>query len=153
MLAMGGRMEGKMQLYRTEASDPKTNAQRNLCGKTHYVDDDTLRWHHSRVLSARPMDGGLLFGIVTSDALNFDNTRRGFRYVIFDLFGTVLDRPDLEHAFTSSEKATKAMWAVANAIDAKAVTLAAIEKAANDYAHEMYELRETVERIAAAKVA
>lgn len=31
-------------LYRNEASDPRDNAQRNLSGRTHYVDDDTLRW-------------------------------------------------------------------------------------------------------------
>lgn len=41
-----------MNLYRNESSDAKTNAQRNLCGRTHYVDEDTLRWHKSRVLDA-----------------------------------------------------------------------------------------------------
>ncbi|KAH2035914.1 hypothetical protein KXW51_006159, partial [Aspergillus fumigatus] len=75
-------------LFRTESHDPKTNAQRNLCGRTHYVDDDNLRFHKSRVISARVVDNGLLFAIVTSDALDFENRKRGFRYVIFDVFGT-----------------------------------------------------------------
>lgn len=133
-----------MRLYQIESSDPKCNAQRNLCGRTHYVDDDTLRWHKSRVMLTRVIDGGLLFAIVTSDALDMNNTKRGFRYVIFDIFGTVLDRPKLENAFHTSDKATKAMWTAANAINAKAATLAAIERQAASYAKEMAELAQQV---------
>jgi hypothetical protein len=133
-----------MQLYRNEGSIPKFNAQRNLMGRTHYVDDDTLRWHKSRVLSARCTDGGLLFAILTSDALDMHNTKRGYRYMIFDLFGTVLSRVDLENAFTSSARAEKAMWDELNKIDAVAVTLAAIEVSQENYAKEMQRLRETV---------
>ena len=84
-----------MNLYRDESSYPKANAQLNLCGRTHYVDDDTLRWHKSRVISTHVTDGGLLFAIVTSDALDMDNKRRGFRYVVFGLFGNVLARTEL----------------------------------------------------------
>lgn len=137
-----------MRLYRNESSNPKWNAQRNLCGRTHYVDDDTLRFHKSRVLVARHTDGGLLFAIVTSDAADMNNTKRVFRYVVFDIFGTVLDRKRLEDGYSSSERATKAMRESLNAMDAKAVTLEAIERSANDYAHEMYEMRETVEKLA-----
>lgn len=93
-------------LYRQESSDPKSNAQRNLAGRTHYVDDDTLRFHKSHVLSAQHHDDGLLFSIVTSDALNMHNTRRGFHYVIFDLFGHVVKRVDLEHSFKSHQAAS-----------------------------------------------
>ena len=31
-----------------------------MCGRTHYVDDETLHWHKSRVLSSRCTDNGLL---------------------------------------------------------------------------------------------
>ncbi len=37
-----------MNLYRSESNNPKWNAQSNLSGRTHYVDEDTLRWHKSR---------------------------------------------------------------------------------------------------------
>jgi hypothetical protein len=60
----------------------------NLCGRTHYVDQDTLRWHKSKIISSHVVDGGLLFAIVTSDALDMQNTKRGFRYVIFDVAHT-----------------------------------------------------------------
>lgn len=131
-------------LYRNESSNPKWNAQRNLAGRTHYVDDDTLRFHKSRVLSARHTDEGLLFAIVTSDALDHDNRKRGFRYVIFDLFGHTVDRPDLEYAYTTSQRATQGMWDALNKIDAKALTLVAIEREELAQFAEMNTLRATV---------
>ena len=138
-----------MNLYRNESSDPRSNAQRNLCGRTHYVDDDTLRWHKSRVLSARCTDNGLLFAITTSDALDMNNTTRGFRFVIFDVFGNVLARTKIEETFKRHEQASKAMWAELNAIDAKAVTLRAIDRAEKAYAGEMEQLRGAVHALAA----
>lgn len=90
-----------------ESSDPKINAQRNLRGKTHYVDDDTLRWHKSRVCSAHTLHGGLLYRIICSDALDMNNTTRGFRAVVFDVFGTTVDRPTLEEASKTSQAALK----------------------------------------------
>lgn len=117
-----------MELYREQGSNPKYHAQRNLQGRTHYVDDDTLRFHKSRVLSARIVDGGLLFAIVTSDALDYNNTKRGYRYVVFDVFGKVLSRVDLEDAFKTAAAATKAMWKYLDTIDATAHTLKAIEE-------------------------
>lgn len=136
-----------MQLYSNQSSHPVTNAQRNLCGRTHYVDPDTLRFHKSRIISARHTDQGLLFAIVTSDALDHENMRRGFRFVIFDLFGTVLERTSIEGAFRRSEQATKAMWDAVNAIDAKAVTLAAIDRQAKRHAEEMADLAGKVSKL------
>ena len=101
LAAMGARLFGN------ESMDAKRNAQRNLEGRTHYVDDDTLRWHKSRVLEARTIENGLLFEIVTSDALDMNNTKRGFRGVVFDVFGTSVYRPDLEGAFATKRAAVK----------------------------------------------
>jgi hypothetical protein len=137
-----------VSLYRSESSNPKWNAQRNLCGRTHYVDDETLHWHKSRVLSSRCTDNGLLFAIVTSDALDMNNTKRGFRFVIFDVFGTVLERPNLEGAFRTAAQATKAMWAALNAIDAHKVTQVGAENAEKHFKQEMDELRGTVAALA-----
>jgi hypothetical protein len=137
-------------LYRSESSDPKSNAQRNLSGRTHYVDDDTLRFHKSRVLSARPIDGGLLFAIVTSDAKDHQGRTRGFRYVIFDLFGNLVERNpaalDMEW-FKNSEKALKAMWAAVNAMDAVAITQTAMERAKKQHADEMYRVTRDISEL------
>ncbi len=134
-------------LYRNESSDPKTNAQRNLVGRTHYVDDDTLRFHKSRVISARHVDNGLLFAIVTSDAKDMNNTQRGFRYVIFDVFGNCLDRK-ADEWFRTSEQATKAMWTAINALDAIETTRNAIVRAERSHTMEMERLRVQVDAIA-----
>src|SRR6478736_418130 len=112
-------------LYRQESSYPKNNAQRNLQGRTHYVDDDTLRGFYSRIISARHVDNGLLFAIVTSDAIDHENRKRGFRYVIFDIFGNVVERNPASldrEFFRTSDKATKAMWDALNKIDPLEVT-------------------------------
>ena len=136
-----------MNLYRSESSDPKTNAQRNLCGRTHYVDEDTLRFHKSRVLSAGITDQGLLFWIVTSDALTPDGRRRGFRYVIFDVFGTVLARPDTKDAWKSHASARKAMRKALDSIDAVKVTFEAIERHRAATEREMVDLSARVDAI------
>jgi len=136
-----------MNFYRNEVSDPRTNAQRNLCGRTHYVDDDTLRWHKSRVLRARATSDGLLFWIITSDALDCNNTRRGFRYVVFDVFGNTLARPDLEHAFRTHAKCEKEMWEVMNAINTVEVTEKAIEQAERYHDEEMERMRQALAKI------
>lgn len=142
-------------LYRNEGSDPKYNAQRNLSGRTHYVDDDTLRWHKSRIISARAVDNGLLFAIVTSDALDMNNTRRGFRFVIFDLFGNVIERTSIDSdkatgdpgPYRTSAAAAKAMWAKLNEFDARAITDSAIKREIASHAREMEYLREQIEKI------
>lgn len=129
-------------LYRNESSYPKVNAQRNLCGRTHYVDDDTLRFHKSRILSTHITDNGLLFALVESMSLDMNHTKRGYRYVIFDVFGTVVDgtRVELKDAFKSSKAATKAMWAALNGLDARKITTDAIASADRHHAMEMQQL-------------
>jgi hypothetical protein len=134
-----------MQLYQDHSSYPKQNAQRNLMGRTHYVDDDTLRFHHSRVLSAHVLYEGLLFAIITKDAADYENNTRKYRYAIFDLFGTVIDRPSLADMFSTRNQASKAMWAVIDGLDAKAITLAGIENAEKWHKYKMDELRYHIE--------
>ena len=134
-------------LFKNESGYPLVNAQRNLMGRTHYVDPDTLRFHKSRVLAARVIDQGLLFAIITSDALDYQNSKRGFRYVVFDLFGNVVARPDLEHSYSKRAAADNAMWAAVNALDAKAITREGIAKAEKHHASEMRDLRETLAKL------
>lgn len=138
-----------MNLYRNESSTPKWNAQRNLQGRTHYVDDDTLRFHKSRVLSAQHTDNGLLFAIVTSDSLNYEGTKRGFRFVIFDVFGTIIERTEIEAAYRTSAQASKEMWAVLNSIDAVAVTRKGIEQQERNHAGEIADLRASLAKLSA----
>lgn len=91
--------------FQMESCDSKHDAQRNLRGRTHYVDDETLRWHKSRVTSSTRLHSGLLYRVTCSDAIDPDNRKRGFRAAVFDVFGTCIDRPKLEEAFKTRQKA------------------------------------------------
>ena len=113
--------------YRTQASDPKLNAQRNLHGRTHYVSDDTLRYFHAKILSCLIHEYGLLLSIIESSAADFNNTSRIFRGVVFDVCGNVIYRPEIEHSFKTREAAKKALKAELEKMDAKQITRNAIQ--------------------------
>jgi hypothetical protein len=86
--------------------DPKGNAQQNLAGRTHYADDSTLRFFHARINRAWPACEGLVFVLIESVAADPDNRARGFRFVAFDIFGTVInDRAEMENLHKTGEKA------------------------------------------------
>jgi hypothetical protein len=95
--------------YGDESGDPTRNAQRNTSGRTHYYDADTLKYHHSRVRSSSHEVSGLLFCAVCSDSLDMHNTKRGFRYVVHDVFGTCISRQGLDGVFSTSKACRKAM--------------------------------------------
>lgn len=136
-------------LYQTESYDVKINAQRNLQGRTHYVDDDTLKYHKSRVMSCHVVDGGLLLALVMSDALDYNNTKRGFRFVVFDVFGNVVERQTFDEAFKTSKAAKAAMWEYLNTVNAVKITREAMKSHAKQVKREHARLREDMKRIKA----
>jgi hypothetical protein len=93
------------------------DAQLNLDGRTHYVDDSTLRYFHSRVIYAGDHCHGLIYAIVESIALDHQNRSRGFRFVIFDVFGTVIERASIDDSYRTGAAARKAMYAALDTLD------------------------------------
>lgn len=138
---------GKMNFYKEESQHAKWNAQRNLAGRTHYVDDATLRFHHSRILTTKITDDGLIFSIIESCAADMNNTKRGFRFVTFDLCGNVIERAKLDGLVSSRRVAEKAMWKFLNEIDAKQITRDAIDRAEKYSLREFAELREKIAKL------
>lgn len=126
-----------MQKFDDQSYDPKYNAQRNLQGRTHYVDDATLRCFRSRVLLTAINFDGLLFGLVESVSLDPDHTQRGFRAVVFDLFGTIIDRKGLDDCRKTRKAAEKDMLEVMNKTDALAHTLTAIDEQKRAYGRDL----------------
>jgi len=97
---------------------PKVNAQINLEGKTHYVDDGTLRYFSAHVLSADDSQFGLVFHICESFQKGYEaSSGRAFRYVAFDLFGTVICRPDPDTSYSTRAAARKAFYVWFNGFD------------------------------------
>lgn len=94
-----------------DSSSPTVRAQKNLEGKTHYVEPSTLSFFKSRILSALPVANGAFYKIIESTSIDYYHTKRGYRAVVFDLFGTTIYCPQLEHTYTSKAKADKAFYA------------------------------------------
>lgn len=80
--------------FREESCYAKEDAQRNLTGKTYYVDKGTLRFHKSRVISTHISPDSLLFGIVETSAADWQNRTRICRSVVFDVFGNIVERKE-----------------------------------------------------------
>ena len=111
---------GMVRLYRQESYRPKFNAQINLEGRNYFAADSTLKCFGSRISSAHETCSGLLFYIIESSFLDYNKTKRGFRYAIFDIFGEAVARLPIDDAFKTSEQARKAMWKELNAFDVSA---------------------------------
>ena len=120
--------------------DATTCAERNLEGRTHYVDATTRRFHKSRISKAVSLDNGLIFGIVESCAADYENTRRVYRPVFFDLDGHVIAGPDLDASPKSGATAVKLFWKMAGELDAMAITRAMLERRAATLRRELEQL-------------
>ena len=135
-----------MKLYENSSSYAKVNAQNNLMGRTHYVDDSTLRFHKSRILKAKATVDGLLFYLIESCAADMDNTRRIFRHVIFDITGNTVSRPSLDEGCKTRAQAEKQLWAAMELIDNKALSLAAVNRAQEYAVAEFDRVRSEIEK-------
>lgn len=120
----------------------KACAQANLSGRTHYADDDTLRFFHARILHAWPECEGLILTIVESVAADPDNRSRGFRFVAFDIFGTVIERPGIESLHKTSRAAEKALDAWLAGFDVVAHYRAAMTERAQSFERGAASLRD-----------
>lgn len=136
-------------LYRNESSNSKWDAQRNLEGRSHYVDDETLRFHKSRIVYTHVLANGLGYLLVESYAVNPDNQKRAFRGVVFDIFGTIIDRPKLEAGYRTSQKAFDASMEVVKGLDFKALTMEGIEREEKHTKTELSYLRDILKNKAA----
>lgn len=129
------------RLYRNESSNSKWDAQRNLSHRSHYVDDDTLRFHKSRIVYTHVIADGLSYMLVESYAVYPDNRRRAFRGVVFDIFGDVIDRPKLDEGYRTSEKALSVTMEVIKNLDFKAITMEGIKRQEKNTKQELSYLR------------
>jgi hypothetical protein len=135
-------------LYTEKYSNPAANAQENLAGRTHYADPQTLRYHKSRILSARPVSMGAFFLILESCAIDYQNTRRGFRAVLFDLAGESVYRPSLDETHKTRDKASAAFWAWFDGFDELAHYREKLNRRADSYARKIQQMNETAAALA-----
>jgi hypothetical protein len=129
-------------------SQPKHEAQEALQGRTHYADDSTLRYFSARITAARPIMEGLFFEIMESSATNMENTARGFRVVVFDVFGEAVYRPGLQEMHRTSAQARKAYSASFN-IDPAAHYAEKLQSRARTLAREAEAMSKAAAEVAA----
>jgi hypothetical protein len=101
-------------------SNAKYSAQESLAGITHYVDDNTLKFFKAKILRAKPINDGALYMILESSSKDFEHTKRGFRVVVFDVFGDSIYRPALDEMHDTTKQALKAFenWSKSFDVDA-----------------------------------
>lgn len=106
------------------SSSEKDLAQRALSGRTHYADNDTLRFFNARINETRRSDDGLWFAL--RESLDMPGKGRVHRWCIFDVFGAC-ERTEER----SSGRAADALFsALRDGIDWEARTLAELERRA-----------------------
>ena len=83
-----------VSLYRDDSSYAVSRAQRALSGRTHYVDPDTMKYFGCRINNCQIDVNGFYCWILESVA--HPSMGRVHRFVLFDVFGTVLtERGDM----------------------------------------------------------
>ena len=143
----------RAERFTARCSHPAINAQENLGGRTHYVDPDTLRFHKSRILAARPILSGAFFLIIESCALDYDNTRRGVRVVLFDLMGATVYRPSLEDCRRTRGQASRDFEKWLGSFDPVAHYRALMLEQAERLSRQSIDLRTAAETLEPQKVA
>jgi hypothetical protein len=110
-----------LQPFKEQYMHPRGDAQVNLRGRSHYVDDETLRYFKARINYARPHCGGLLYAIVESFecfVTGEDHEVRRHRGVVFDITGSIVYHPTSDESFKTSKAAQVAMQAFIDSFDA-----------------------------------
>ena len=94
------------ELFSNKSGYMVDNVVRNLENRTHYVDKDTLRFFNARIVGGSDQCVGTVFRLIES-LPNGPGGKRGFRFVAFDVWGTVMNEREF---FTTSQKATTAFY-------------------------------------------
>jgi hypothetical protein len=140
------------RLFRdAQRSSPVLNAQDALTGLTHYCDPASLRFHRSRIVGACVVSSGAFFKVTETCAQNYQNTRRGYRVVLFDLTGNVIYRPELDEMHRTREQADRAFWAWFNNFDKFAHYRGIFNRKASEMARQIAELNEAAQVLTVAE--
>ena len=117
--------------FRLESCYPNYNAERNLQGRTHFADPETLKYFKSRILHSGMTEDKLVFWLVESNRSKPFEPEKNKRFVAFDVFGKQLFERDSWHKTSKAALADGKKWLVS--FDAVAHTEAALRaKATRD---------------------
>lgn len=129
--------------YRNDLGNTATEtARRNLSGRTHYADPDTMAFFGSRVIECWATQDGHLLAMVESLRPTPDGSGpRVYRPVIFDRFGGIVHKPEIEDSAKTKARARRQLAAALASLDGPAITARAAER----YSHRIQ--RETDRKV------
>jgi hypothetical protein len=116
-----------LALYECRHHEPTYDAQRNLDGRSHYVDDRTLGYFGSRILHAEHAARGTLFVLIESRGIESRAGRRRMRVVVFNIAGHVVAHASADTWYSTTRDARRAIPAVLESIDANAENARALD--------------------------
>jgi hypothetical protein len=119
--------------FRCESCYPEYDAPRNLQGRTHYVDADTMKAFKAKILNGGCTKDGLLYWLVESVQSRPDHGGYTRRAVVFDIFGTIVnERPDFRETqgewLKDTRKAEESAFAFLKSFDAVTHTAAKLRE-------------------------
>lgn len=82
--------------YQCKSSYAVSDAQRNLEGRTHYADPDTLKYFKAKILRSTHSKNGLFY-LLQESLPHPDHAGRVRRNVLFDIFGSVVGGREVFH--------------------------------------------------------
>lgn len=117
--------------FRHESGYPDYNAERNLSGRTHFADPQTLKCFKSRILDSGMTDDRLVFWLIESNRSKPFECDKNKRFVAFDVFGRQIFERDSWHKTSKAAYKEGKDWLAS--FDAVAHTETALRaKAFND---------------------
>jgi len=87
-------------------SSAKIDAIESLEGRTSYYSTFNLRYFNCKILHCQVIHDGLFLMIIESITNPYDKLKT-FRPVVFDIFGDIVYRPDLDNGFNNKNQALK----------------------------------------------
>ena len=98
--------------FKHESCTDKRDAERNLIGRTHYVDADTLKYFNARILRGwmpgKENHKGFTYALIESLKKPGEEPNKTRRAVLFDCFGTVIFQSEFYRTTEQAEKALNA---------------------------------------------
>jgi hypothetical protein len=122
------------------------NAERLLDGRTHYYDRGTRAYFGSRVTKITTHSDGTI--LATCESVQHPSLGRVHRFVIFDVSGRVIERPDLEETqYRRASQAQKAMYAWLDACDPAQILRDCIGNQINQHTNALEDLQSAMTQL------
>lgn len=138
-----------VQLFRQRSGMPLNQAQRNLEGLTHYVDDKSLSAFVAQIHHVYILEEGLLLALIESvQAGPNKESGRVYRPVLFDVFGNVIHQPTIDDSADSLKKANAQLWQVVDEMDGVQITIDGLKakiKQLDDQSEKLTELLDSIQ--------